>query len=55
MRVLNKNELIDIKGGINLTGTLISSIIKGVNTFLDLGRSLGSSLRRSFSGKTCPA
>ncbi len=53
MKKLNKEELLEIKGGLDLTGALISSIIKGINTFLDLGRSLGSSLRRSLTGKTC--
>ena len=44
MRNLNKNELILIEGG-SISGTLISSITRGINTILDLGRSLGNAIR----------
>ena len=50
---LNKNQLINIVGGINISGTLINSIVKGINAILDLGRSLGSSIRRIKSGNIC--
>ncbi len=50
---LEKRELLTIVGGINISGTLINSIVKGINSILDLGRSLGSSIRRIWSGNIC--
>ena len=54
MKQLKKQELLEIKGGINITGTLISSFVKGIEVVLDLGRSLGSALRRSNDNNLCP-
>jgi len=50
---LNKNELMCVEGGIKITATLINSVAKGVNTILNLGRALGSSIRRIGSKKLC--
>lgn len=50
---LTKNELIEIEGGFNITGTLLNSITKGVSVIMDIGRSLGSSIRRIMSGNLC--
>lgn len=51
--ILEKEELLDIQGG-GLTGTLITALLKGVGTVFDLGRSLGSSLRRIIGKNVCP-
>jgi len=53
MRDLNNNELMSIEGG-GISGTLISSITRGINTLLDMGRSLGSAIRRIGSNNICP-
>lgn len=53
MRELNKKELLNIEGG-SISGTMINSITKGINTILDLGRSLGTAIRRIGSGNVCP-
>lgn len=53
MRNLEKCELVNVYGGINISGTFVSSIAKGINTVLDLGRSLGSAIRRISSNKYC--
>lgn len=45
MKVLNEKELINISGGL-ISGTLINSILKGINIIVDLGRSLGTAIRR---------
>lgn len=50
---LTKQELLKINGGA-ISGTLINGIIKGVNSFLDLGRSVGSAVRRISEGNICP-
>lgn len=54
MKELNKKELVNINGGINITGTLISSITKGISIFVEIGRSLGGAIRRIASNKICP-
>lgn len=51
---LNKNQLLNIVGGISISGTLINSIVKGVNAIFDIGRSIGSAIRRIRSGNVCP-
>ena len=54
MRRLQNDELLKIVGGINITGAFLTSIYKGINTILDLGRSFGSALRRIGTGSMCP-
>lgn len=53
MKELNKNELLSVDGGVNITGTFITSLTKGVNALLDLGRSLGTAIRRIGSKSVC--
>lgn len=43
-----------IKGGTNLSGTIINALVKGINSIMDVGRYLGSSIRRSISNNICP-
>lgn len=51
---LKKEELLEVKGGASwFTGTFISAITKAGNTLLDMGRSLGTAVRRIFSGNVC--
>ncbi len=54
MEILKQEELLLIVGGISVTGTLINSLVRGINTFLDLGRSLGTAIRRVMTNKICP-
>lgn len=51
---LKRDELFDICGGISISGTLINAVTKGITTILDLGRSLGSAIRRIGSNNVCP-
>lgn len=51
---MEKQELLQIVGGINITGAFLNYIVKGINAFMDLGRSLGGAIRRIRSGKLCP-
>jgi len=53
MRQLRNEELLTVIGGINITGAFLTSIYKGINTVLDLGRSFGSALRRISTGSMC--
>ncbi|CCY44823.1 unknown [Clostridium sp. CAG:1193] len=49
---LNKKELNDIIGG-SISGSIISSIVRGGILILELGRSFGSALRRLLKKKYC--
>ncbi len=53
MRELNKEELKQVVGGA-ISASLITAIIQGVNAFLEVGRSLGTAIRRTFSKNVCP-
>ena len=50
---MEKNELLQIVGGVSITGTLLSSIYKVGNLIFEIGRSLGSAIRRVSSGSMC--
>ena len=54
MKYLEKNQLQKIEGGLKITAALINSFAKGINTVLNLGRALGSSIRRIGSNNICP-
>lgn len=53
MKKITNHELLNIYGGISISGTLINSISRGINTILDLGRSLGSAIRRVMEKNIC--
>ena len=52
--MLEKQELLQIVGGINITGSLISAIHRGISVIMDVGRNLGSAIRRAIGGTMCP-
>jgi bacteriocin-like protein len=54
MKELTKKELIQVNGGLSISGSLINSIAKGLTVFLDLGRSLGTAIRRIGTSSICP-
>ena len=53
MKELNKEILLEIDGGLNISGSLVSSFTKAINAILDLGRSLDTAIRRISSGNLC--
>ena len=50
---LNDEELDNIIGGINLSGTFIKAVSSGINTIMDVGRSFGTSIRRIVGKRLC--
>lgn len=50
---MKKEELLQVVGGVSITGTLLSSIYKVGNLIFEIGRSLGSAIRRAVGGKMC--
>lgn len=53
LEINDKEKLISISGGSSISGTLIKSLVSGVNAILEIGRSIGSSIRRLESDNLC--
>lgn len=51
--ILNQKELINIYGGLSISNTLFSTILKFVNFTLDLGKTVGSVIRRGKEKTFC--
>lgn len=51
---MEKKELLQIVGGVSITGTLLNSLYKVGNALFEIGRSLGSAIRRIVGGSMCP-
>jgi len=52
---LNEYELYNINGGATkITATLLNSIARVLSSFIDMGRMVGSAIRRIKNGKMCP-
>ncbi len=52
MQKLTKEELFAIKGG-SISGTMVNAITKMLTTIYDLGRSIGSTIRRLIDNDFC--
>ena len=51
---LKQRELKKIKAGATFSASLINALVRGINSFLDVGRYFGSSIRRFIGGNSCP-
>lgn len=49
--MIKENELIQIKGG--TSSTIINTIVKVVTTALEIGRTVGTIIRRKVKGNMC--
>lgn len=54
MEKINNDELINLIGGINITGVLINAFTATFKFIYDVGRNFGSSIRRISSNNLCP-
>lgn len=50
---IKKQELLMIIGGASISGAIINAFVRGINSLLDLGRSLGTAIRRIGSNTIC--
>lgn len=51
---LNELELYEVQGGgIAINATLINAFARAISTILDLGRTVGSAIRRIYSKNYC--
>lgn len=53
MKELNKKEMLEISGGGNITGSLLSALYKTIEVIYEVGESLGSYIRRKVEDKMC--
>lgn len=53
MTVINNEKLETIEGGQSITGTLVNAFTSAGKLIFDIGKSLGSSMRRIFSRNLC--
>lgn len=52
---MSKEELLKISGGaIKWNSTMFGYLYKTANTIMEIGRSLGSAIRRYIGGTMCP-
>ena len=51
---LRNSQLKKLKAGATISASLINSFIRGINSFMDIGRYFGSSIRRLVGGNSCP-
>ena len=55
MRELDSKELLNIDGGANwLSASFLNAASRALSTLYDLGRSLGTAIRRTINGSVCP-
>ena len=50
---MTKEELCFINGGVAVSSTLLNALIRMTTTSLELGRTLGSLIRRALEKKKC--
>jgi len=50
---LNNEELFQIAGGLSFNGTIVNALSRAIETVLEVGRSLGSAIRRIFNKNYC--
>lgn len=54
MRELQKQELLEISGGASwFSASFINAAARAMETLMDIGRSLGTAIRRTINGKYC--
>ena len=55
MQELDNRQLFEISGGASwFSGAFFTSISRAIETVMNVGRSLGSAIRRAVSGTICP-
>lgn len=53
MKLLTTDELLQIEGGVSLSGSLINAVGSIIKIVLEVGRSIGSGLRRLYDDSMC--
>lgn len=53
MKRLNQQQLTLIEGGASFTAAFVTAFVRGINAIMDIGRSLGSAIRRINDNNIC--
>lgn len=53
MKELENRELLNINGGWTLNASLLNAASRALTLIVNMGRSLGSAIRRTMSGSLC--
>lgn len=53
ININNEKELLQIVGGLNVSGAILNAFKGCANTIMDIGRSLGNAIRRIAFGNLC--
>ena len=53
LNVIDNHNLKNVYGGLNVSGSLIKAFSAAINSALDIGRSLGTAIRRISRGRLC--
>ncbi len=53
IEINNKNDLLAINGGLDISGAIVNAFTSGIKTIFDIGKSLGTSIRRLMVGNLC--
>ena len=51
---MRKEELVLIVGGSSVSGTVLNAVVRALNAALEVGRSLGTAIRRIKTRQACP-
>ncbi len=55
MNIINDENLVNIKGGsTSVSSTVINACVNLIETIYDIGRGVGSAIRRFVDGELCP-
>lgn len=50
---VSDSELLEVRGGIGFSATVMNAMIRGVTFTLELGRTLGTIIRRKLDNRMC--
>ncbi|MBR4178714.1 MAG: hypothetical protein IKR57_05165 [Bacilli bacterium] len=50
---MSDSELLEVRGGIGFSATVMNAMIRGVTFTLELGRTLGTIIRRKLDNRMC--
>ena len=53
MNILNKEEMLEIKGGASISSAMLNALMRSVSVMFSLGQAVGSAIRRSLGKYYC--
>lgn len=54
MSKIDNKEMENIIGGASISGTVINALTSIIKTVFEIGKEVGSGIRRVYEGKMCP-